>query len=193
MIPQEPEGTNPEIPKINNESVPETTPDLERILAETNLKADYYLESWKRAQADFANYKRRLEQEKLEMGVYANTQLILAVLPILDDFERAFLAISHKHAKTDWVEGIRLVERKLKTTLEAQGLTAVQSVGETFDPNVHEAVMHVKGEDGKVVQELQKGYRLHDKIIRPSKVAVGNGELEIEKPAKAQEKEVKEE
>ena len=193
MIPQEPEGTNPEIPKINNESVPETTPDLERILAETNLKADYYLESWKRSQADFANYKRRLEQEKLEMGVYANTQLILAVLPILDDFERAFLAISHKHAKTDWVEGIRLVERKLKTTLEAQGLTAIQSVGETFDPNVHEAVMHVKGEDGKVVQELQKGYRLHDKIIRPSKVAVGNGELEIEKPAKAQEKEVKEE
>ena len=66
MIPQEPEGTNPEIPKINNESVPETTPDLERILAETNLKADYYLESWKRSQADFANYKRRLEQEKLE-------------------------------------------------------------------------------------------------------------------------------
>ena len=193
MIPQEPEGTNSEIPKINNESVPETTPDLERILAETNLKADYYLESWKRSQADFANYKRRLEQEKLEMGVYANTQLILAVLPILDDFERAFRAISHKHAKTDWVEGIRLVERKLKTTLEAQGLTAIQSVGETFDPNVHEAVMHVKGEDGKVVQELQKGYRLHDKIIRPSKVAVGNGELEIEKPAKAQEKEVKEE
>jgi molecular chaperone GrpE len=193
MIPQEPEGTNPEIPKINNESVPETPPELERILAETNLKADYYLESWKRAQADFANYKRRMDQEKLEMGVYANTQLILTLLPILDDFERAFHAISHKHTKTDWVEGIRLVERKLKTTLEAQGLSPIQSVGEIFDPNVHEAVMHVNGEDGKVVQELQKGYRLHDKIIRPSKVAVGNGEPVTEKPGKEQEKEVKEE
>ena len=82
----------------------------------------------------------------------------------------------HDCAKTDWVEGIRLIERKLRTTLEAQGLSPIKAVGETFDPNLHEAVMHSKGEDGKVVQEMQKGYKLYDKVIRPSKVAVGNGE-----------------
>ena len=173
MIPQEPEVNNPE---IKEETGPESEQDLEKVLTYTKQKADEYLESWKRAQADFVNYKRRAEQEKLEMGSYANTKLILILLPILDDFDRAFDAISHKHAKSDWVEGVRLVERKLKATLEAQGLSQIKAVGEVFDPNQHEALMHVKGEDGIVVQELEKGYRLHDKIIRPTKVAVGNGE-----------------
>ena len=190
MIPQEPEATSPEEKK---EPVSETNPDLEKILAETKQKADDYLDNWKRAHADFQNYKRHAEQDRLEMGVYANSQLILTLLPVLDDFERAVDSLTPKLAKLDWVHGIRLVESKLRKTLEAQGVSPIKAVGEAFDPNLHEAVMHVKGEDGKVVQELQKGYRLHDKIIRPSKVAVGNGELEIEKPAKAQEKEVKEE
>ena len=174
MIPQEPEATNPE---VKEESVPEPEQDLEKVLAYTKQKADEYLDSWKRAQADFLNNKRRTEQEKREMGIYANTQLILALLPVLDDFERAFNSISHKHAKTDWMDGIRLVEKKLKTVLEAQGLSPIKAVGETFDPNLHEALMHTKGEDGIVVQEMQKGYKLNDKVIRPSQVAVGNGEL----------------
>ena len=105
------------------------------------------------------------------MGVYANSQLILALLPVLDDFERAVDSLTPKLAKLDWVHGIRLIESKLRKTLEAQGVSPIKAVGEVFDPNLHEAVMHVKGEDGKVVQELQKGYRLHDKILRPSKVA----------------------
>jgi molecular chaperone GrpE len=91
------------------------------------------------------------------------------------------------------VHGVRLVERKLRTTLEAQGLSPIKAEGEDFDPNLHEAVMHVKGEDGKVVRELQKGYRLHDKILRPSKVAVGNGEPVIEEPAIEPEEETKKE
>jgi molecular chaperone GrpE len=190
MIPQEPAAANHE---VKEESVPETKPDLEKILAETKQKADDYLDSWKRAQADFINYKRRADQEKMEMGVYANTQLILSLLPVLDDFERAVDSLTPKLARMDWVHGVRLVERKLRTTLEAQGLSPIKAVGEDFDPNLHEAVMHVKGEDGKVVQELQKGYRLHDKILRPSKVAVGNGEPVIEEPVKETEKEAKQE
>ena len=183
MIPQEPDATNPE---VKEESAPEPELDLEIILASTKQKADEYLDNWKRTQADFLNYKRRAEQEKREMGVYANTQLILTLLPVLDDFERAFNSISHKHAKTDWMDGIRLVEKKLKTILEAQGLSPIKAVGEIFDPNLHEALMHIKGEDGIVVQEMQKGYKLNDKVIRPSQVAVGNGE-----PVEDSEKEVK--
>ena len=186
MIPQEPEATSPEEKK---EPVSEPNPDLEKILAETKQKADDYLDSWKRAQADFQNYKRRAEQDRLEMGVYANSQLILTLLPVLDDFERAVDSLTPKLAKLDWVHGIRLVESKLRKTLEAQGVSPIKAVGEDFDPNLHEAVMHVKGEDGKVVQELQKGYRLHDKILRPSKVAVGNGESVIEEPVEESVKE----
>jgi molecular chaperone GrpE len=188
MIPREPEETNPENPEVKKESAPEPEQDLEKILAYTKQKAEDYLDSWKRAQADFVNYKRRTEQERLEIGKYANSELILRLLPILDDFERAFESIPPRLVKTAWVDGIRLVERKLRTTLEAQGLSPIKSVGETFDPNQHEAVMHSKGEDGKVVQEMQKGYRLYDKILRPSKVAVGNGELEEEQ--KKEEKQV---
>jgi molecular chaperone GrpE len=190
MIPQEPEATNPE---VKEGAVPETKQDLQKMLAESKQKADDYLDSWKRAQADFINYKRRADQEKMEMGVYANTQLILSLLPVLDDFERAVDSLTPKLAKVDWVHGIRLVERKLRTTLEAQGMSPIKALGEDFDPNLHEAVMHVKGEDGKVVRELQKGYRLHDKILRPSKVAVGNGEPVIEEPAIEPEEETKQE
>jgi len=176
MIPREPEETTPETPEIEEECAPEAEQDLTKSLAEIKQKADDYLDSWKRTQADFQNYKRRIEQERLEIGKFANTQLILSILPILDDFERAFESITPKLAKTDWVDGVRLVERKLMTTLEAQGLSPIKALGETFDPNLHEAVMHSKGEDGIVVQEMQKGYKLNDKVIRPSKVAVGNGE-----------------
>ena len=193
MIPQEPEAKKPEVKEVKEKPGSELTPDFIKILADTQRKADDYLDSWKRAQADFINYKRRADQEKMEMGVYANTQLILSLLPVLDDFERAVDSLTPKLAKTDWVHGIRLVERKLRTVLQAQGVTPIKAVGETFDPNLHEAVMHVKGEDGKVVQELQKGYRLHDKILRPSKVAVGNGEPVIEEPVKETEKEAKQE
>jgi molecular chaperone GrpE len=176
MIPREPEEMSSEKPEVKDETTSDSEQDLEKALSEAKQKVEEYLDSWKRAQADFINYKRRTEQERLEVGMYANTQLILALLPILDDFERAFVSITPRLAKTDWVDGISLIERKLRTTLEAQGLSPIKSVGETFDPNLHEAVMHINGEDGKVVQEMQKGYKLHDKVIRPSKVAVGNGE-----------------
>jgi len=109
----------------------------------------------------------------MEIGKYANSELILSLLPVLDDFERAFESIPPRSAKTSWVDGVRLVERKLRATLAAQGLSTIKAEGETFDPNQHEAVMHGKGEDGKVVMEMQKGYKLFDKILRPSKVAGG--------------------
>jgi molecular chaperone GrpE len=175
MIPQEP-AEKPEKAEGNSEATADSEQDLTKQLAYAKQKADDYLDGWKRSQADFVNYKRRAEQERLEMGVYANTQLILALLPVLDDFERAFDAVSHKHVKTDWVEGVKLVERKFKTILETQGLSQIKATGEVFDPNLHDAVMQTKGEDGVVVKEFEKGYKLQDKIIRHSKVAVGNGE-----------------
>ena len=151
---------------------------LKQALAEERKKAEANLVGWQRAQADFINYKRRSEQEKEDICKFANTELLCCILPILDDLERAFAAIPHHLDKTDWVDGIRLIERKLRTSLEAQGISQIKALGEPFDPNLHQSVREDKGEEGIVIEEVERGYTLHDRVIRPSKVVVGNSEEE---------------
>jgi molecular chaperone GrpE len=186
MMPREPVEEN------NSEVKPEKTkpePDfgdiedietLKKLLAEANAKAEANLAGWQRAQADFINYKRHSEQERAEMAQFANSVIMLSLLPILDDFERAFVSIPPRLEKMSWVDGIKLVERKLWANLEAQGLTPIKALGQPFDPNLHEAVRQDEGKEGIVIEELQKGYTLYDRIIRPSKVVVGNGEKKEE-------------
>ncbi len=149
---------------------------LKRVLAEERAKAEGYLANWQRAQADFINYKRRAEQEKEEIGNFASSRVMLSLLPVLDDLERAFAAIPSRLARLGWVEGIRLIDRKLRANLEAQGLSQIKALGEPFDPNFHEAVRQGRGEEGLVVEEVQTGYKFRDRVIRPAKVVVGNGE-----------------
>ena len=139
-----------------------------------------YLENWRRAEADFENYKRRVEQERAESAKFAGMALILNILPIVDDLERAFKSIPEKLAHLTWTDGIRLIHRKLQATLEAQGVTEIKALGETFDPSIHEAVGQTAGEEGKVVEEAQKGYKLHGRVIRPAFVIVGSGSLQEE-------------
>ena len=175
MIQREPEESQ------NSEAEPEAAEleDIEALkqaLAEEKAKAETNLVGWQRAQADLINYRRRSEQEKEGVGKFANSVVMLSLLPVLDDLERAFSAIPDRLAKLSWVDGIRLIERKLRATLEGQGLSQIKALGEPFDPNIHEAVMQGKGQEGIVVDELEKGYKLHDRVIRPSKVVVGNGE-----------------
>ena len=154
---------------------------LKEALTEEKAKAEGYLANWQRAQADLANYKRRTEQEKEEIGKFANTTLMLNLLPVLDDLKRAFISIPDDPDMLGWVDGIRLIEQKLRVGLEVQGLSQLKALGEPFDPNFHEAVMEGKGKEGVVVEELQKGYKLHDRVIRPTRVVVGNGEEAGEK------------
>lgn len=154
---------------------------LKQALAEETTKAEANLAGWQRTQADFINYKRRTEQEKDEISQFARTTLLLDLLPALDDLERAFAAVPQRLIKASWVDGIRLIWNKLRTTLEAQGLSEIKAVGEPFDPHLHEAVRQDRGREGVVIEEVQKGYKFRDKIIRPSKVIVGSGEEEPEK------------
>ena len=154
---------------------------LKQSLVEAEAKAEANLANWQRAQADFINYKRRTEQERKEISQFAKATLILELLPVLDDLERAYAVIPLRLAKNSWVEGIRLIWSKLQTTLEAQGLSEIKAVGEPFDPHLHEAVRQDKGKESVVIEEVQKGYKFHDRVIRPSKVVVGNGEEEQEK------------
>jgi len=150
---------------------------LKKALAEERAKAEDYLDSWKRVQADFINFKRRSEQEKEETSKFANSVLILNLLPILDDLERALNSIPPRLAKLPWVEGIKLIERKFHAILEEQGVTKIQTKGKPFDPNLHEAAMRSEGREGMVVKELQKGYKFRDRVIRPAQVAVGSDDI----------------
>lgn len=150
--------------------------DIESIrsaLEDERQKAEKYLANWQRAEADLINFRKRMEQEKADLATFANETLVLSLLPALDDLERALGNVSEDLAGTTWVEGIELIQRKLQGVLQAQGLSAIEAEGQDFDPNVHEAVMCVEGDDGKVVEELQKGFKFRDRVIRPSMVKVG--------------------
>lgn len=149
---------------------------IRKALVEEKARAEANLAGWQRAQADFTNYKRRSDQEKEDTVKYASASLILSLLPVLDDFERAAQSLPPQPATGGWTEGFRLIERKLKAVLESQGLSAIKAVGEPFDPRLHEAINQDKGKEGIVIRELEKGYKLQDKVLRPAKVVVGNGE-----------------
>mgnify|MGYP001101038120 CR=1 FL=1 len=168
--------------KSSNDEVAETEvvpiEDIEALnqaLAEEKERAEKHLANWQRSQADFSNYKKRIEQEREEIVKFANSTLILNLLPIVDDLERAFVSLPEQLTKFSWIDGIRLSYNKLKAILEAQGLSEIRAKGEQFDPHLHEAVMRQEGEEGMVIEEIQKGYKLKDKVIRPSMVIVGEG------------------
>jgi molecular chaperone GrpE len=129
---------------------------------------------YQRLAADFENYKRRTRQELADRTQYANEELLRRLLPILDNFRRA---LDHTPANVDqgWLEGIRLVARQFEAILAAQGLTPIPALGEKFDPTQHEAIARQETDDeeeGTIVEEMQPGYRLHDRVLRPTLVKV---------------------
>ena len=148
---------------------------LQKALAEEKEKAAKYLANWQRSQADLENYIKRAEQEKSETVECANRMLVLDLLPILDDFERAFASLPAELDEQNWTEGIELIYNKIKALLEMQGLAEIKAKGECFDPCWHEACGQLEGEEGKVVEEIRKGYKFRDKLLRPSMVMVGKG------------------
>ena len=153
---------------------------LERELAEVQAKSEEHLYNWQRSAADFANFKRRTDEERATVGQFSNAILIGKLLGVLDDFDRALESVP-ADAQDPWIEGVRLVERKLRNVLEGEGVKPIDSVGHQFDPNLHEAVVHeptADHPDNQVIGELQRGYRLHDRVIRPSLVRVANNPKE---------------
>ncbi|MSQ26997.1 MAG: nucleotide exchange factor GrpE [Dehalococcoidia bacterium] len=144
-------------------------------LEEEKARAESHYASWQRSAADFVNYRRRAEQERSESIRFGNASLILHLLPVIDDLERALQNLPKELLGLTWVDGIHLIHRKLAAVLEAQGTRPIEAVGHAFDPNLHEAVLREPGDEGKVLSELQRGYTLHGRVIRPSLVKVGEG------------------
>ncbi|GIV97301.1 MAG: protein GrpE [Herpetosiphonaceae bacterium] len=150
--------------------------ELEQRIAEIELQAEEYKENWMRAAADFRNLKRRSEQERSELIKSANAALILKLLPILDDLERAMEHVPEEVAQSSWFEGVRLVQRKFQMILEGEGVQPIEALDKEFDPTLHEAVMYEEvapEQSGKVIAELRKGYKLGDRVLRPAMVKVG--------------------
>ncbi|HWO72885.1 MAG TPA: nucleotide exchange factor GrpE [Dehalococcoidia bacterium] len=171
-------GQNEKSEAKENETKENTEESLAEQLAREREKADSYLASWQRAAADYQNYKRRVEQEREEFGRLANASLIINLLPILDDLERALENVDTRLAGLTWLDGIRLIHRKFQALLEMNGVEEIPAEGLPFDPNVHEAVMYGEGEEGKVTTVVQKGYKLGGRVLRPAMVVVGGKKKE---------------
>jgi molecular chaperone GrpE len=157
------------------ENVTEDKPAVEDQLQQERQRAESYLASWQRAAADYQNLKRRVEQEREEFARLGNASLIINLLPLLDDMERALENVDARLAGLTWLDGIRLIHRKFQALLEMSGVSEIEADGQQFDPNLHEAVMYGDGEEGKVINVVQKGYKLNGRVLRPTMVVVGNG------------------
>jgi molecular chaperone GrpE len=129
-----------------------------------------------RAVADYQNLERRSREERTEVGRLALAGVVLNFLPVLDDLERAVEAAEQVAEGASWAEGVRLVAQKFRQVLEQHGVREVDALGQPFDPAWHESVGAVPGAEGEVVDVLRRGYAIHDRVVRPAMVMIGNGE-----------------
>jgi molecular chaperone GrpE len=153
----------------------ETLDALQNELAETQAKANEYLDGWQRARADFTNYKKRIERDQAQIYQNAASNTHKRYLVIVDDLERALKNRPQDGEGAAWAEGIELIYRKLLSTLESEGIQPMDAEGTPFDPNLHEAIMSEESdqhESGQVIEVLQQGYMFGDKVLRPAVVRV---------------------
>ena len=147
---------------------------VEKLTREVEQEKSQHL----RSLADFQNFRRRKDEESLKDRQFANRELIIALLPIIDNFERALAAAETSQSYDALIGGVKLTQRQLQDFLRKNGVEPIESVGLEFDPNLHEAVMRVEDDEkpaNTVVEELQRGYRMHDRVVRPSMVKVASG------------------
>jgi molecular chaperone GrpE len=165
------EPTNPAVDVSPDDPFAALTAERDAALEQ----AQEYLALAQRSQADLQNYRRRAEQERAEAYDRGRGEVVLQILPVLDDFERALAALPEERREEDWVQGLVLIERKLRSTLESLGVERIAAEGKTFDPWEHEAVLHEVREDvepGTVAQVARQGYRLGSRVLRPAQVVV---------------------
>jgi molecular chaperone GrpE len=157
------------------EEVPEEPEKLLEELEKAQAEAAEYLEGWQRAKAEFSNYKKRQEVERARVTALANAALLRKLLPVVDDFERAVATLPVDLSKLTWCEGVFLIKHKLDAILDSEGVKPIETDGQSFDPRYHEAVTYeeVPGhDDGQIIGEVQRGYILGERVLRPALVRV---------------------
>ena len=145
---------------------------LKKQLEEAEARASEYKDSWMRSQAEFQNYKKRLERDNDMMRMHMKGDIIKKILPVLDDLERA---LQNRLADDLWASGIELIARKFQSVLDGEGIKRIEAEGREFDPNFHEAISNEPNdevESGHVIAVVQNGYMLGERVIRPALVRV---------------------
>ncbi len=127
------------------------------------------------ATADLTNYRRRVEEEKKSFASYATSNLVLELLQVVDNFDRALLSVPEEIKSNEWTQGIQGIDQQFHGILERQGLQPIETQGQKFDLNLHEAMMTGPGEKDLILEEFERGYMLGDRVLRPAKVKVGDG------------------
>jgi molecular chaperone GrpE len=148
---------------------------LQQELGESRLKANEYLEGWQRALADFSNYKKRVDRDQAQVYQNAAGAIIKRFIDVLDDLDRALKNRPQEGDGAVWANGIELIYRKLISILESEGVKAMNLQGQSFDPNLHEAITLEESADhesGQIIEVLQQGYMLGDRVLRPALVRV---------------------
>lgn len=144
-------------------------------LQQAQAQAKEYFDGWQRERADFANYKRRIDRDHTAMAQSMKGDIIKKYLAVLDDMERALKVRPTEGGAASWANGIELIFRKLQNILEAEGVQRIPAEGAEFDPNIHEAITHEDSpnhESGQIIEVIQQGYTLGDRVLRPAMVRV---------------------
>lgn len=173
------DNKNQEVKQPSGQTATQQVDDAAKLQADleaANKQIADLTDTAKRAMADLQNYRRQSEKERANFVAFANAGLLLDLLPILDNFARAFAQVPDEIQKTDWFKGALQIEQQLVGIMKKQGVTEMpSSVGKKLDVNFHEAITVGPGEADVIIEEFEKGYLIGDKVIRPAKVRVGDG------------------
>ena len=151
--------------------------DLHQLLKETEQESAKNLDGWQRAQAEFSNYRKRMERDQARMYEDAAARVIKRFLPMMDDLHRALQNAPKEGEAAEWAAGIELVYRKMQTILEGEGVMLMDVEGQLFDPNLHEAISQSESPDhesGHVIEVIQQGYMIGDRVLRAALVRVAS-------------------
>jgi molecular chaperone GrpE len=176
---------------VEEEAALDEVTALRQELAESKAKEAEYLDGWQRARAELSNARKRFQREPEQAYANAKADVLARLLPIVDDFERARETAPDNPAEPAWVAGVLLIQRKLKTLLDQDGVVPIEAVGQEFDPFLHQAITHEPSDmvpEGHVIAEMHKGYRMGDRVLRPSMVRVSSGKVEVEAEAEGKAK-----
>jgi molecular chaperone GrpE len=174
-VDEENKNTSEQSETENEQQLPDVEHAEESTEAKLELELSKARDQYLRLYSDFENYKKRIARDRVESAKLAGADILLSILPVMDDMERALKALNDGGDINALKEGMQLVYNKMKSVAESKGLKPMEAIGKPFDPELHDAITNIPSEDmkGKVVDEVEKGYYLNDKVIRHAKVIVG--------------------
>ena len=160
--------------------------DAQDVIEKLIAQRDEYLDQLQRSRAEFINFRKRTESERMKLGEIVSANTLAQFLPVIDDFDRAMTAVPDEEREGSWVSGITMIRKKLQGILERAGVSEVPGVNEPFDPAYHEAVASDPGSSGEAVVEVyQKGYRIGDTLLRAAMVKTGD---KVQEPVESETK-----